>query len=112
MANLKSGNYGIIRLMENLHRKGEPWTNRPDIAARLLVFQGQLVLEMAHEGQISWEEAGALYTMLFQQERLRKEVNIYQQHEGVIEGVMPLDSQTVRLSLLRLRMGRTEPETS
>ena len=46
--------------------------------------------------------------MLFHRERLGKEVNTYLQHEGV----MPRDSQTVRLLLLGLRMGRTEPETS
>lgn len=83
---------------------GTPWTTRPDIGARLLILQGLIILDMFHSGQITPDEAGAMYNFLFDQTRLTQEIEDYIKHNGVLS----IDSQTSRLNMLSMRMAPTE----
>jgi hypothetical protein len=73
----------------------EQWTRRPDIAAKLLVQQGTIILEMLRDGKITKEEAGEMYVALYDRERLGPEV------KSVVEnnGILPLSGQTNRLHI-------------
>lgn len=80
------------------------WTTRPDIAARLLIQQGKIILQMYHGGKLDDSEAGEMLASIYNQKRLGEETR------EVVDngGVLPLSGQTSRLLMLNWRTNPTE----
>ena len=90
-----------------MSEKLKPTEGNVRSASRVIKNMATLALEMYHSGQLTAEEAGALYSHGYRSDVVAQEVEADQR----CSGVMPLMSETCRRMSMRLKMAPTEDQS-